>query len=78
MVGYIFVCFLVLGWCVVVFIMVVVIVIIVWNGYNYLLLLSNVEMMWGGVLFGVVYMFFYYVGVSVFGYLLRKFDVIIF
>ncbi|MEC9162997.1 MAG: diguanylate cyclase [Pseudomonadota bacterium] len=73
--GYTLACFLVLGWRAVVPIMVAAIAITVWNGHNYLLPLSNVEMMWGGVLFGVAHMLPYYAGASVLGHLLRKPDV---
>jgi hypothetical protein len=55
--------------------MVAAIAITVWNGHNYSLPLSNVEMMCGGVLFGVAHMLPYYAGASVLGHLMRKPDV---
>lgn len=73
--GYTLACFLVLGWRALAPVMVAAIIITIWNGHNYALGLTNIELAWGGLLFGVAHILPYYAGASVIGHLLRKPDV---
>ena len=70
--GYTLACLLVLGLRAALPIMVAAIAITIWNGHNYSLPLSNSELAWGGVLFGIAHLLPYYVGATSLAHLLRK------
>jgi diguanylate cyclase (GGDEF)-like protein len=70
--GFTLSCFLVVGLRAFLPIMVASVVITLWNGHHYGLALTNNELVWGGLLFGLAHMLPYFVGASILGYLLRK------
>jgi diguanylate cyclase (GGDEF)-like protein len=70
--GFTLSCFLVIGLRAFTPIMIAAVIITVWNGHHYGLDLTNSELMWGGLLFGVAHMLPYFAGASLLGHLLRK------